>query len=457
LHPKGRISVPLSRTLFIDTGTPALLTAIHIAMAIVRRHRTRGQSIASPFVAPSFLFVLAPWIWYSPTGLLTGFVVHMVWFMVCEWTAPKAAPTAKPRPVPIHQPAAPPAAKAEPRRGSGFEPATVITVLDESPEIKTFRMRRPDGFEFQPGQFLTVRFLTDGKPQVRCYSISSPPHARGYLEISVRNQGMVSSMLHATVRAGSVLSINRPAGGFVYPAGDDRPLVLMAGGIGITPLMSMLRHAAACDPTRPVTLLYSARTEQALAFRRELHVLAERHPHIRVAMTVTRPTEVTRVRTGRLDADLVRQYVPAPQHSIFCLCGPLPMIEDTRHLLADLGVPNSQVRYEQFDLAVAASQLNPAAAQAPAAATGTETVSVRFASSGVTVSAPASQTLLEAAEDAGVDVPSACRSGVCQTCRTRLTSGTADCRSDVLDPDDRGAGFILPCVTWPTGDCELEA
>jgi len=455
LQLSRQISVSSSRTLFVDTTLPALLTSIHIAMALVRRHRTAGQSIASPFVLPSFLFALAPWIWFTPIGLLTGFVAHVVWFMVCEWSAPRTMPAAASRTAAVgKQPAL---SKAESSRRMAFIPATVIAVLDESPEIKTFRLRRPEGFEFQPGQFLTVRLLTDGKPQVRCYSISSPPHARGYLDISVRSQGLVSSLLHATVRAGSVLAVNRPAGAFVYPAGDARPLVLMAGGIGITPLMAMLRHAAASDPTRPVTLLYSARTEHDLAFRNELLVLAERHPHIRVVMTVTRPTEVTRLRTGRLDADLVRQYVPSPQHSIFCLCGPLPMIDDSRRLLAELGVPDSQVRYEQFDLAVAASQLNPAAAAAPAAANAAETVSVHFTTSGVTVSAPASQTLLEAAEGAGIDVPSVCRSGVCQSCRTRLTAGSADCRSDVLDPDDRDNGFVLPCVTWPIGDCALEA
>jgi ferredoxin-NADP reductase len=113
---------------------------------------------------------------------------------------------------------------------------------------------------------------------VRCYSISSPPDTKGYLEISVRRQGLVSGTLHATMRAGATLAINRPAGQFVYPGGDDRPIALVAGGIGITPLLSMLRHAVASDPTRPITLLYSARREHDIAFLNELRVLAARHP-----------------------------------------------------------------------------------------------------------------------------------------------------------------------------------
>jgi len=424
-------------------------------MAILRKHRTAGQSIASPFVLPSFLFAVAPWLWHSPVGMAATFVAPLAWVFVCEWLAP---PVARSRPKAAGRTATPPVAtERQPVKAPGFVPASVLAVLEETPEIKTFRVLRPEGFEFVPGQFVAIKLLTDGKPHVRCYSISSPPHARGYLDISVRNQGLVSGMLHATVKAGSVLSINRPSGQFVYPAGDDRPLALIAGGIGITPLLSMVRHAASCDPTRQVTLFYSARREADLAFRNELRVLAERHPHVRIVLTLTRPTDATRLRTGRVDADLVNQFVPSPAHTIFCLCGPGPMIEDTRQVLAQLGVPASQVRYEQFDLAVAASQVNTAATEPAVSPNRGESISVTFATSGVTTSALPSLTLLEVAEEAGVTMSSSCRSGVCQSCRTRLKSGDADCRSDVLDPEDRTAGFILPCVTWASGDCVLEA
>jgi ferredoxin-NADP reductase len=122
-------------------------------------------------------------------------------------------------------------------------------------------MARPDGFSFKAGQFLSVRFSIDGKAVSRCYSVSSAPESTGYLEISVTRQGLVSGMLHATVRPGSLLDVIHPAGAFVYPADDHRPITLIAGGVGITPLMSMLRHAVQADPTRPMTLLYSVRTE----------------------------------------------------------------------------------------------------------------------------------------------------------------------------------------------------
>ena len=164
---------------------------------------------------------------------------------------------------------------------------TVLSVFDETPVIKTIRVARPEGFEFEAGQFVTVRIRVDGKEYARCYSISSAPCVRGYLEFSVRRQGLVSNALHATVRPGASLFVKAPAGAFRYPAGDDRPIVLLAGGIGITPLISMLRHAVATEPTRPVTLLYSARTEADFAFRDELVTAARRHPQVRVYFAVS--------------------------------------------------------------------------------------------------------------------------------------------------------------------------
>jgi len=121
------------------------------------------------------------------------------------------------------------------------------------------------------------------------------------------------------------------------------------------------RHAVAADPARPITPLYSARGEHDVAFHSELRVLAERHPQIRVAVTLTQPTQPTRLRAGRVDEAMVRQFVPAPADTIFCLCGP-GRIEDLRSALAGLGVPAGQVRYEQFEMAIAASQVNAPAA-----------------------------------------------------------------------------------------------
>ncbi len=442
-----------------DTALPASLTAVHLAIAALRHHRARA-SIASPLVFPSFLFAVTPWIWPSPLALALSMAVHLGWVVLCEILGPSVAqtPTRPATPTPSRKgAAASPAKTARASAPSGgtnaFTPASVLAVLDEATDIRTFRLGRPQGFEFVAGQFVPVRISVGGTPHVRCYSISSSPDTRGYFEISVRRQGLVSTTLHATLRTGSQLLIGRPAGQFVYPGGDDRPLALLAGGIGITPLLSMLRHAVSSDPARPIVLLYSARNPQAAAFYSELQLIARRYPQVRVGITMSEPATAAPWRQGHIDVQMVRQYVAHPTHTVFCICGPVPMMAAMRDLLASQGVPADQIRMENFDTAMAATVINvPAAPHAGAA-----TFEVTFAESGRTVSASGSRTLLETAEAEGIPMMSSCRSGVCQACRTRVAGGDVDCQSSVLDPEDRANGFVLPCVSWAQSDCVLEA
>jgi ferredoxin-NADP reductase len=288
----------------------------------------------------------------------------------------------------------------------------------------------------------------------RCYSISSAPASRGYLEISVRRQGVVSQMLHATVRPGSTLAVRPPAGGFVYPDADERPLVLVSGGVGCTPMISMLRHAIACDPSRPVVYLFSAKTEADIAFRHELALVARRHPQVRVVVALTRASGSPQFYAGRVDEKLIRQVVPDPLQSLFYVCGPAGMIEGTKAILRGIGVPVSQVRSEAFEAAVASAR---AVEEAPAARTaGSAGARVQLAASGKTIPVAPGQTLLEAAEAASVEIPSSCRAGVCGTCRTRLVSGDVECEAEAMTAEDREQGYVYACVAWAKGNCVVD-
>jgi ferredoxin-NADP reductase len=453
-----------------DTALPASLTAVHLTIAALRHYRARS-SVVNPFVFPSFIVAITPWIWPSPLALALGIAAHLAWVTLCEILAPAPsaahAPTrsatpaaAKPVAHREQKPTRPPEASGA--GSGGFIETSVLAVLDEATDIKTFRLSRPQGFAFTAGQFIPVRVVTDGKPHVRCYSISSSPDARAYVEISVRRQGLVSATLHATLRTGSRLLIGRPAGHFVYPAGDDRPLALLAGGIGITPLLSMLRHAIASDPARPIVLLYSARNPQAVPFYGELQVIAQRHPQVRIAITMSDPSTPVPWRRGHIDAEMVRQYVAHPSHTIFCICGPVAMMTAMQQMLTAEGVPANQIRSEHFDTAMAAAQIHAPAAAAHSGAAAppprrSAQYEITFAASGRSVTVSGSHTLLEMAEAEGIEISSSCRSGVCQACRTRVADGDVDCQSSVLDAGDRAEGFILPCVSWPQSDVVLEA
>ena len=430
----------------MSSSALAIVTTIHLSMLVVRQHRSRPAGGQVIILLPAV--VLSVLVWIAPTAawIFAGLAAHLAWFACCDVQFPARE----------QQPPACPRQLARPSR----DPATVpiLAVLDETPDIKTFRMLRPEGFDFTAGQFLTVRVQVDGKPVQRAYSISSAPLARGYLEISVKRIGLVSSVLHSSLRPGAMVTVRPPAGTFVYPAGDDRPLVLLAGGIGITPLVSMLRHGVATEPSRPIALVYSIRTPEDLAFRDELALIGRRHPQVRIGIAVTQGPASDRWHRGRITASLVRAYASNLPHSLAYICGPQPMIDAMKALMTELGVPPPQIRSESFGAAmklVTGEADGDARPPVDAAAAGA--VVVRFARSGCEARVDREQTLLEAAEATGVDIPSVCRAGSCHTCRTRLTNGEVCCESDSLSDKERAAGFILPCVSRARGDCELEA
>jgi ferredoxin-NADP reductase len=432
----------------------AFITTVHAAMVVLRLHRGRPPGVLL-LALPSLAFTAMAWVFTTTTGLVVGLTAHVAWFLACEKLAPEGRQVAGGQPSNDGLSGDPPSGgqltgSGPSVQGADFLQVPVLSVHDETPGIRTFRLARPAGFDFQAGQFLTVRVPADGRTLTRCYSVSSSPEASGYLEISVKRQGTVSAMLHATLRPGSLLSVRRPAGRFVYPTADDRPLVLLAGGIGITPLLSMLRHAVWSQPTRRVTLLYSVRSHTELAFAEELRLLARRHLQAHVVVTVTGDAAVDLYRHGRIDAALLRETVPDLAGSLFFMCGPLQMLDTLRALVQQLGVPPAQIHSEAFAIAVAG-----AGADEPGLAAGAR---IAFSRSRRDIETDGRQSLLELAERAGVDIPSMCRAGECGTCRTRLVSGDTRCAvPGCLNDRERAQGWVLPCVTQPAGDCELEA
>jgi len=428
----------------------SFITTLHLAAILLLAHRRAGEGRRA-LLLPALALPVFAWLLPAPVWLFTGLAVQAAWAVACEkLLAGESREAARARPAAPQRPAGSPGAAlpGKPGPSSGFVPVKVHSVVDETPEIRTFRMERPRGFEFRAGQFLMVRVPAGGKEEVRCYSISSAPEASGYLEISVRRQGRASGALHETVRAGGVLPIRGPGGSFVYPAEPEAPIVLHAGGVGITPMISMIRHASSSDPGRPVTLLYTVRTEADAAFRDELSLLARRAPGVRVHVTLSRGEPRPGFLTGRMDAGRIARYVPDPAKAIHMICGPAPMIESLREALAGLGVPPERIRFEAFEAAVAS------ASDALADGASHE---LRFARSGLSTTVTGATSLLDAAEGAGVEIESMCRAGNCGTCRTRLLSGKVGDSGTALSADERGKGWVLACVSHAAEDCVLDA
>jgi len=428
----------------------AFVTTIHLGLTALRNHRRQSGAAGFLLMAVSLCLAAMPWLMPSPAGLVLGLLAHAGWFVACERLAGPgerrgAAATEA-------QPDAPARTSASTRQ---FTEVTVLGVVDETPDIRTFRFTRPVGLAFQPGQFMTVRLQIEGRDVTRCYSISSSPEATAYMEISVRRQGLVSGALHATIRPGTTLQVMGPLGAFVYPAGDSRPLVLIAGGVGITPVASMIRHALATEPSRPVTLLYSARNDREFAFRDEWLSLAKRHAQFRVFLASS-ATEDPSVYPGRVDGALLEAAAPQLVQSVVCMCGPQPMIESLRTLLGEMGVPGGQVRYELFEAAVAAASGGAAGVAGRHAGSARGRHTMTCVTSRKAVPIDSGQTLLEAAEQGDVDLPSLCRAGICGTCRVKVTDGDVQCSSATLGADDQRAGYVLACVTTTATDCSVQ-
>lgn len=329
----------------------------------------------------------------------------------------------------------------------------VARVADETRDVRTFRLTAPGGgelpFEHRPGQYLNLALDIDGKRVNRSYTISSPATERSYVEITVKRapDGYASRHLHETLKRGSTLRVTAPAGRFVFDGSQGQHVLLLAGGVGITPLMAIIRTLTARAWTGRIDLVYSVKTAGDLVFGAELAALGERSPNLRVHTTFTREG------SKRIDGTLLQTIAPDLRSLPIYLCGPEAMMAAMRALLTELGATN--LHTEAF---VSPSSVSSPGEEEDAgfAADGPRTV--QFASTGETAELGEAQTLLEAAEDAGVDIPSDCRSGICGQCKTRLLRGRVVMKNqDALTADDRQKRLILACQARPVGAVVVDA
>jgi ferredoxin-NADP reductase/mono/diheme cytochrome c family protein len=327
-------------------------------------------------------------------------------------------------------------------------------ITQQTPDCKTLRFTL-DGKHLHalPGQFLAFSFLLDGRKETRCYSICSSPARSGYVEITPKrvNAGRVSVFLNDRASIGLTVEATGPFGQFCLdPAGDKR-IVLLAAGSGITPIMSMLRYIDdMCLDTR-ATLLYCVRTSHDIIFRDELDELQSRLKNFQCHLLLSQADANWQGARGHINREFIRDAVPDVKGRVFFICGPPPFMQAARGILGELGVEPQSIRQEMFGGAGAGPTVS-----LPRSAEGGFTV--EFTRSGKTGAVLQGQTLLEAAAEAGVKIPSACRQGQCGTCKTRLLDGQVRMTAEQgLDSESRAQGFVLTCVGHAAGNVRLDA
>lgn len=232
--------------------------------------------------------------------------------------------------------------------------ATVTAIRDETPRVKTYSLLMPGWQGHRPGQHVDVRLTAeDGYQAQRSYSIASAPTDQRMIDLSVERveNGEVSEFLHDLVAVGDRFEVRGPIGGyFVWDGNTPEPLLLVAGGSGVVPLMAMVRHRAHIGSALPCTLLYSSRTTADIIYADELQRLAERGNGLRVVHTLTREHPVGW--TGysrRIDMSMLAEVIEGTGRMAEAfVCGPTPLVESVAESLVNIGLAPSQVRTERF-------------------------------------------------------------------------------------------------------------
>lgn len=365
----------------------------------------------------------------------------------------------------------------------------VARITRETPTVKTFRLSPveagPLPFAFAPGQFLTFSTEIGGKTVRRSYTIASPPTRTAYVEITVKHEqsGLFSHYLHDKVAVGDMLHVRGPSGAFTFDGGDADSIVLIAGGVGITPMMCVIRHLTDMSWPGEIFLVLGIRSTDEFIFREELEYLQRRWPKLHVAASVSARSEGTvwMGLEGPITKGTIIQAVPGIERRRVHLCGPPGMMEAIRGVLQELAVPDEQIKTEAFGPAAGA---DPAPASIPAAtpprgvatlldkvdraagrqavddieALGPATATITFARSAKSAPLPPSATVLEVAEAVGVPIDYSCRVGTCGFCKTKLLEGkvTMDVQ-EALTEEDKVNGIILACQARSIGNLMVDA
>ena len=240
------------------------------------------------------------------------------------------------------------------KRPIEWQIATVKAIKPETPRVKTFTLNLPNWMPHRAGQHYDVRLTAeDGYQAQRSYSIASEPERAGEIDLTIERieDGEVSPYLHDVLVPGDLIEVRGPIGGyFVWEAGMGGPLLLIAGGSGVVPLMAMIRHRQAAGSMVPARLLYSSRIREDVIYRDELEKLGEPGDELEIIYTFTRAqppgwTGYARRIDNQMLSEVVKPLGNSPQTFI---CGPTLLVEAAANGLVQIGVKPGQVRTERF-------------------------------------------------------------------------------------------------------------
>ena len=352
---------------------------------------------------------------------------------------------------------------------NGFRKFLVSKRTMESKDVCSFYLTPHDQKRlstFLPGQYLTFQLDIAGsaRPVVRCYSLSDGPRPDGY-RVSIKRipaankevaPGVVSSHFHDNVNEGDILDVKAPSGKFYLDPDATENVVLIGGGIGVTPVLAMLNTLIGLGSTRQIWFFYGLRNRAEHVMKEQLETIAREHPNVFLYVCYSKPEPEDELNRdynyeGRVSVDLFKKVLPSNNFDYY-ICGPGPLMQSMTEGLKEWGVPDKNIHFETFgpsSVKKIAPTMKPGAVDQPG-------FSVQFKKSGKTVKwTGGTANLLELAEANGISIPSGCRAGSCGTCQVAVFSGEVD----YLDKSDfeTNPGTRLTCIGAPKSDVVLDA
>lgn len=337
----------------------------------------------------------------------------------------------------------------------------VCRIFDETPGVKTFRLEAKGDlvlpFTYYPGQFLTLALEVEGKVVKRSYTIASTPTQSHFCALTIKREdmGIVSRHLHDTIKEGDLIQASGPNGKFTFTGEEAESIVLVAGGVGITPMMSVIRYLTDIGWHGEIFLLYCCRTTSDFIYREELEQLQVRNANLNVSAFMTRAAGTVWMGfKGRFSAEVIGRMIPEVTTRRIHICGPPAMMDAVVEMFRELQVPEELIKTEAFGPAKKPTGKLPAADlpvpdDAPA---------VSFTKSEKSAKLTPDMTVLEAAESVDVEIDNSCLSGQCGLCKVKLCSGNVTMEADdALSDEDKAEGIILACQAKATENLEVEA
>lgn len=224
---------------------------------------------------------------------------------------------------------------------------SVREIIPRTSDVSSFRFPRPAELTYKPGQYLFVTIKSGGKELLHTFSLSSSPTEEDFIEFTKKFTASEYSTALKAMKAGDWAKIDAPHGSFTF-MGEHKKIVLLAGGIGITPFRSICKYCTDMRVPASIVLFYGCRSENDIAFQTELEDLQKQNPNFKVIVVLSEAGSGWKGKVGFINADLIKTEVPDYKERVFFACGPPGMIVAMEKVVGELGLPKEQLKLESF-------------------------------------------------------------------------------------------------------------